>query len=176
MWTNLDELYRFANTPLFKNDWIAAKENAANFTFVGNRPWDPQLRKLNTIKKSQFDGSKYLVNITEINRPLNDETFVITTTDTKKSTSDALASSINFGSNKNLNLKIYGEPVLFTKEKSEFKFNYIWIGFSCCILISFNNANGQLWLIRFSKRYLNGTIHIFNITNVYSFKRRVFTI
>ncbi|UCP02842.1 hypothetical protein JNG60_01465 [Mycoplasmopsis bovis] len=127
MWTNLDELYRFANTPLFKNDWIAAKENAANFTFVGNRPWDPQLRKLNTIKKSQFDGSKYLVNITEINRPLNDETFVITTTDTKKSTSDALASSINFGSNKNLNLKIYGEPVLFTKEKSEFKFNYIWI-------------------------------------------------
>uniref|UniRef100_UPI003D2B08F9 hypothetical protein n=1 Tax=Mycoplasmopsis bovis TaxID=28903 RepID=UPI003D2B08F9 len=32
------------------------------------------------------------------NRPLNDETFVITTTDTKKSTSDALASSINFGS------------------------------------------------------------------------------
>ncbi|MCE6056241.1 hypothetical protein J7889_01355 [Mycoplasmopsis agalactiae] len=127
MWTNLDELYRFANTPLFKKDWEAAQGNAANFTFVGNRPWDPQLRKLNTIKKSQFDGSKYLVNITEIDRPLNDKNFVISTTDSKKSTSDALASSINFGSNKNLNLRIFGEPVLFSKEKSEFKFNYIWI-------------------------------------------------
>nr|WP_307926409.1 hypothetical protein [Mycoplasmopsis bovis] len=26
MWTNLDELYRFANTPLFKNDWIVMRK------------------------------------------------------------------------------------------------------------------------------------------------------
>ncbi|WP_029513550.1 protein translocase subunit SecDF [Mycoplasmopsis primatum] len=135
MWSNLDDLYKLANSPLYKDDWNAANQNAANFTFVNNTPWDDKHKKLNAVKKFQFDGSKYLVNISKVNQSMNNKTFTIQLSTSNRTHAESLASSINFGANKNLSLSIHSQPLFFTKEKSQFNFKYVIIAFVVVISI-----------------------------------------
>ncbi|MBZ4195457.1 hypothetical protein LAD73_01825 [Mycoplasma sp. 1331] len=133
MWANLDDLYHKANDNLYKDDWLAAGENAANFVFVNNTPWDNKNKKWNALKKFDFDGGKYLVSL---GGDLNEKNFIIKDIlDSQKSTTYAIASSINISSNKNLELKLHNEPMFYTKENSKFNFSYVWIAASIAIAL-----------------------------------------
>ncbi|WP_338822458.1 protein translocase subunit SecDF [Mycoplasmopsis felifaucium] len=130
MWINLDELVNFAKT-YDKENWIEAKENAANYSFVSNVPFNPETRKLNTIKKYQFDASKYLITISSVKTPSNDNKFYIQgSAEAKpltKSKADALSSNINFGSNDKLALSVVKNDKLANITEPILSFKLVWI-------------------------------------------------
>lgn len=130
MWLNLDEFVNLARTD-FPNEWKKAKENAANFAFVNETPFDAATQKLNLTKKHTVDASKYLISIARMETSTYDNKFFIQSASDgsylTKVKAKALASNINFGSNDKLQLSIKEQPIVISSKETKYNFNHMWI-------------------------------------------------
>lgn len=134
VWLNIDELVEIAKIQ-YKDEWEKSGKNAANFTFVNNTPWDEKLGKQNAVKKHAFDGEKYLVSFIGVQGPMNSEKIYLQRYNWTKTNADALASNINFGSNKNIEMKITNTKKLDSESKTIYDYKLMWISIFVVIAI-----------------------------------------